>query len=88
MVVLQELDSLQDLVAPSAQSGQLADKDSVYAVFYGIGQGFLKHWPILICLAAGNMLFKCFLNYNGVSVGIGLEIFNLSGRVLSAFKGS
>ena len=48
MIVFEELDAFQYLVAFPAQSGQFTDKDDVDVVVQAKGKGLLKERPVFV----------------------------------------
>lgn len=88
MVVFQELDSFQDLIAFPAKAGEFADQDDVDRVVQAEGERFLENRPILVGLPAGDVLLED-LDY-GETVGgsVTLKVFHLAGGVLTGLKGT
>ena len=88
VVVFQELDSFQDLIAFTAKSGEFRDQDDVDRVVQAEGERFLENRSILVGLPAGDVLLED-LDY-GETVGgsVTLKVFHLAGGVLTGLKGS
>ena len=85
VVVFQELDSFQDLIAFPTKAGEFADQDDVDRVVQAEGESFLENGSILVGLPAGDVLLED-LDY-GETVGgsIVLKVFHLTGCVLTGF---
>ena len=83
VVVFQELDSFQDLIAFPTKAGEFADQDDVDRVVQAEGESFLENGSILVGLPAGDVLLED-LDYGDVIGGsVTLKVFHLAGGVLT-----
>ena len=85
-MVFEELDTFQDFITLPSQPGQLTDEDGLDMVVQTEGEGFLEEGSVLVGLSTRDMVFKGLDDFDMVSVSIVLEVFHLSGCVLSSFK--
>jgi hypothetical protein len=88
VMVFEELDSFQDLVALTAKSGELRYQDDVDRVVQAEGESLLEDRTVFVGLPTGDVLLEG-LDYGEMVGGrIAIEVFYLSGGVLTGFQGT
>jgi hypothetical protein len=88
VVVFQELDGLQDLIASPTKPGEFRYKDDVDRVVQAEGESLLENGPVLVGLPAGDVLLEGLDDREMVGGCVTLEVFHLTGGVLTGFQGT
>ena len=88
MVVLEILYGLQDLITFAAKAGEFADQDDVDRVVQAEGECLLENGPVLVGLPAGDVLLEGLDDREMVGGCVAIEVFHLTGGVLTGFQGT
>ena len=87
-MVFEELDGFQDLVASAAEPGEFRYEDDVDRVVQAEGEGLLENGPVLVGLPAGDVLLEGLDDREMVGGCVAIEVFHLTGGVLTGFQGT
>ena len=88
VVVFEELDGFQDLIASAAEPGEFRYEDDVDRVVQAEGEGLLENGPVLVGLPAGDVLLEGLDDREMVGGCVAIEVFHLTGGVLTGFQGT
>ena len=88
MVVFEELDGFQDLIASAAEPGEFRYEDDVDRVVQAEGECLLENGPVLVGLPAGDVLLEGLDDREMVGGCVAIEVFHLTGGVLTGFQGT
>jgi hypothetical protein len=88
VMVFEELDSFQDLIALTAEPGEFRYEDDVDRVVQAEGECLLENGPVLVGLPAGDVLLEGLDDREMVGGCVAIEVFHLTGGVLTGFQGT
>ena len=88
MVVFEELDGFQDLIASAAEPGEFRYEYDVDRVVQAEGECLLENGPVLVGLPAGDVLLEGLDDREMVGGCVAIEVFHLTGGVLTGFQGT